>query len=100
MRECLTGDDKATTVTYMTHTAARLLAATPTSSLIQSLLVLDAIDKSTADQTLARVWIIEELERRYPQVDAAMNAWADEDYDCGATYVEALLAAMPVEAFA
>ena len=47
---------------------------------------------------IVRLAVIEEVESRY-DVDDAMEAWAADD-DNDATYVEALLAALPVEVMA
>lgn len=77
--------------------AADLLATVPTSDLIAALLLIDAKPELTIDERLAKVWTIEEVERRF-DVEAAMNAWADEVSEL--SYVEALLIALPTEALA
>ena len=86
------------TATATRTAAAELLAGTPTRNLIEALLILDAASTLTTDQRLAKAWTCEEIERRY-DVEAAMDAWADVD-DHGMTYVEALIAALPIEAVA
>lgn len=81
-------------LTMTTH--AELLATQSTAALVESLLILDATE-STPDQRMARAWIIEAIEARHPEVNPAMDAWAD-DLDTEVGYVAALLAALPAEA--
>lgn len=86
-----------------TNPAAEALAATTTRILVDSLLLMEVTrveSTLTEDERIARAWIIEELERRF-DVEAAMNAWADDTdaSDFGEkSYVQALIAALPVEA--
>lgn len=74
------------------------LANATSATLIEALLQLESIPQRTPDQRMARVWLLEELEARYPHVEATMNEWADNP-DPHSTYVETLLAALPIEAF-
>lgn len=80
------------------NAAAALLNEQSTSELVAALLVIDAATK-TPDTRRARLWLIETIEARYPEVNAAMDAWA-ADADTELTYVEALVAALPLSAVA
>lgn len=78
------------------------IAETRTALLVTSLIALDAQD-STPERNLVRARMIEELERRFPQADAAVQAafTADEvlleqGVDTpGVDYVAVLVAAIP-----
>ena len=76
--------------------AANVLAGQTTAELVAALLVADAATK-TPETRQARIWIIDAIEARYPEVNAAMDAWAADD-DTDLTYVEALIAALPLSA--
>lgn len=81
--------------------AANLIATQSTPALVLALLALEpkvAARTLSPEERIARAWMIEAIEARH-DVAAAMDAWADED-DYGMTYVEALLAALPMEAVA
>jgi hypothetical protein len=78
--------------------AAAVLAGQTTAELVAALLVADAVTK-TPETRQARMWIIEAIEARYPEVNADMDAWA-ADVETELTYVEALIAALPVAAVA
>lgn len=75
------------------------LAGATTRTLLEGLYVLDQKPRAdrTEDERLARAWLIEEIEHRHPEVNAAMDAWAD-DPDTQLGYVEALTIALPAEA--
>jgi hypothetical protein len=49
----------------------------------------------TADENLTRRWMLEEIERRHPETDAAMDAWAASDAPA-ATYTATLKVACGV----
>jgi hypothetical protein len=78
------------------NAAAAVLAGQTTSELVAALLIVDAATK-TPETRQARRWIIEAIEARHPEVDAKMDAWAADD-DTDLTYVEALIAALPLSA--
>ena len=82
-----------------TNTAARktdLLAGTSTATLMQSFRALDALTDSTPDQGLARVWILEEIERRVdPLTDAEEVAFCDALDANGGNYMAALVSLRP-----
>jgi hypothetical protein len=78
--------------------ARALLDAQPTKVLIDSLLTLEASGPAS-EHHIARAWILQTLEARYPQADAALDAWA-EDLDSTATYTETLLSVIPPEDYA
>lgn len=79
-----------------TTPATELLASVDSSTLLTSLLTLDALETPTSDERMAKAWVCDELERRYPAVNAATLAWAD-DLETDLTYVQALVAALPAE---
>lgn len=84
-----------------TNPAADLLASQSTAVLAASLLAFEPKVEArtlTAEERQARAWIIDAIEARH-DVEAAMNAWAD-DVDSDATYAEALIAALPIQALA
>jgi hypothetical protein len=78
------------------NAAAAVLAGQTTSKLVAALLIVDAATK-TPETRQSRLWIIEAIEARHPEVDAKMDAWAADD-DTDLTYVEALIAALPLSA--
>lgn len=80
-------------------TSSELLNRTSTATLITSALMLDAIQNPTEEQRLVKSWTCGELEQRHPEVTAALEAWA-EDLDTSASYVETLVAALPMTAVA
>jgi hypothetical protein len=87
--------------------ANQLMRSTPTGLIVMSLLQLEAAVKQpiteAADiehrsaQRRTRLWLIDELERRY-DVALAMATWADDLSDDKPCYVDALIAALPAEA--
>lgn len=56
-----------------------VMAALDGAGLVAALLLLEpkvAERSLSIDERLVRAWILEELERRYPEVDAALDRWA------------------------
>jgi hypothetical protein len=73
----------------------KIVVAMSVSELIEAALVLDNNNFGQAGR-LAQALLCDELERRFPEVGPAMQAWAD-DPDEGHTrftYVQALVAAV------
>lgn len=73
-----------------------LMNSATTDTLVLSLLKIEGM-KRNADLSTARRLLIEELEARYPEVNAVMDAWAEEATS-EFSYVETLVAALPLEA--
>lgn len=90
--------DMETTATTARTASLELLSGQTTQALLLALLAIDTKAVKTAEERMSAAWICEAIEVRY-DVEAAMDAWADED-DHGMTYAEALLAALPMEAVA
>lgn len=94
----MTGPTENGTTTHAQRLAA-IHAKASARVLAGSLRILDAKAKMTSDENRARHWIIQELERRFPAADAAVEAAfaaaaPDEDVD----YVKVLLDAIGPEA--
>lgn len=87
--------------------ANAIVRATPTGLIVMALLELEQQVKQPianagtievrGAQRRTRLWLIDELERRY-DVAQAMNDWADDLSDDKPCYVDALIAALPAEA--
>lgn len=75
-----------------------LMASINTATLVGTLLAIDSISPRTPDQSTARRLLIEEIEARH-DVEDAMNAWS-EDVTGEVSYVQALIAALPLAALA
>lgn len=81
-------------------TARNMIRSQGTATLIATLLHADAqVAEGVRGSAVVRSWLLEELEGRYPEVTAAMDAWSD-DLETEATYVEMLLASLPASALA
>lgn len=76
-----------------------LFARTSTPALVGSAMMLDALDSPTAEERLTIAWICQELERRHPEVVAALEAWC-ENLSSPLSRVEVTIAALPAEAVA
>lgn len=66
-----------------------LLARTSTATLIESARALDEMDGVDERQSL--VWVINELERRYPATDAMLDAWCESDAMLSESYATAVI---------
>jgi hypothetical protein len=87
--------------------ANKLMRSTPTALIVMSLLQLEeAVKQDITEpgqfehrraQRRTRLWLIDELERRY-DVAVAMAEWADDLSEDKPCYVDALIAALPAEA--
>lgn len=82
--------------------AKALMAGLAPRQLVSALLVLEHKDVRSEEEKLTRAWLCEELERRYPQVIPALDAWADDvDGAMGElSYGEVLIAHLPPAAVA
>ncbi len=67
-----------------------------TDTILGALAILEAEATLTAEQRLAQAWMFEAIEAQFPEITAAMEAWA-EDTDTRLTYFEAMLLALPTE---
>ncbi len=74
--------------------AHAMLTTAPDRYVVAALLELEGREARTDDEDVARSWLLDEIERRYPLVRGALDAWA-ADLDLDLTYVEALLEALP-----
>lgn len=71
-----------------------LAAKQPTTVLMDSLAILAGIDRTlTTEERMARFAIINALETRYPEVNAATLAWC-ETADTARTYEEVIFSAL------
>lgn len=95
-----------TTATELAARRQSLFAKTTTAAMVLALRTLDAITEPTEEQSMARAWTIEELERRYPEASAAVEKAFDDaaitEAACAPNptivevdYVAVLLAAIP-----
>jgi hypothetical protein len=78
-----------------------LFASTGTATLIDSLRTLDAIEKRDQEETMVRAWTIDELEQRYPNASAIVQAAfeaAEEELVRTGTYPELPYVAILTEA--
>jgi hypothetical protein len=75
------------------------LAATPSPLLVESLLALDAKADDLAEERTVAVWIVDELERRHPEVVPALEVWVDtENPEDHRSYAQVLIDALPASA--
>ena len=74
-----------------------IMSSATSATLVASLLGIESMVRD-ADLSTARRLLIEELEARYPEVNAAMDAWSMDLSDDAPSYVEALVAALPMSA--
>lgn len=78
--------------------ARQLVQNLSTADLIEGALAIEGTSGVDPSRAMVRAWMLEEVERRYPSVTPALDAWADSTVEAGAyamTYTEALVAALP-----
>lgn len=81
-------------------TPEALIADAPTATLVDMLRLLDELERPRgAAERRTEALISGELERRYPVVTDALNAWT-HDLESELSYSDALIAALPAEALA
>jgi hypothetical protein len=82
--------------------AQRLLTAQSSRTLVSALLILEGKPQRSAEEKLTRSWLCTELESRYPQVAAQLDAWSEavEGPLSELSYGEVLVAALPPSAVA
>lgn len=79
-----------------TNPLAARIATQDTATLAECLLTISA-SKRTPEMNMVHAAIIDEMVARFPDVDAALEAWS-EDLDSDLTIAEATVAALPVGA--
>lgn len=71
-----------------------LFAQTSTETLVVSALTLDGIEKPSQDERLALAWTLDEIERRHPEITAALEAWVEAAEVDGPSYAEVAVASL------
>ena len=76
-----------------------ILTKDTTAVLVETLRNLDGLPERTMEETMALAWVCDELERRYPAVNEALDAWVEVTApERVGTYAKVLIEALPPEA--